>query len=285
MLLTLHTSRLRKSAATGLGTLIVAAATAIPGPALATVFDVEAFYTLFSGNERVKKVEFTYDDGTKTLGTPTKTLIATAAQMTAASGSAGADGIVGNPNDAGSLLVAGQNTGLIYNVNKSGGVAGSTSAGVTAAFHMEVVSSSTLYVSGIPGLVGEVTLNPDGSLNAGIPVALLGDETVITQLITTPSGFFYTSGGAGGNGAFGTATIVPLTSITTTRLDTPVAAAHGGVYDPFSDSTRMSWLSRTVVRASWPRTELCRMSFVVRTVRCGCSASTDHPTGWALLSH
>ncbi len=223
-----------KRIVTGVAVCLTTGVLAAPG--WAVTFDFELYYTLFSGEERVKRLDFTYDDGGGGISGVTKTLIATATQMAGAPGSggtAGADGIVGNPNDPDSLLVGGQNTGRIFNVNKAGGVDSATPAGVSTAFHLEVPDATKMYVTGIPGALGEVPLMPDGSVGAGSSITLLGDDTAITQVITTPSGSFYTSSGPGGNGAFGSIVFGAGTA-TTTRIATPVPAAHGATYDPFS---------------------------------------------------
>ena len=210
-------------------------------PASALIFDVDLFYTRFSSGDRVKLAEFSYDDSAKTFSGLLTTVIATDAQMIAAPGSgglSGADGIVGDPNDITLLLVGGQATGLIFEVNKAGGVNIATSAGISDAFHLEVSSMTNMYASDIPGALAAVPLSGGGGTSGpGVPVVISGPDTVVTQIITTPSsGFFYTNSGTGGIGSFGSiafaGTLLAPTA-TTTQLAIGVPA-HGGVHDPFS---------------------------------------------------
>ncbi|MEE8450876.1 MAG: hypothetical protein V3R99_03145, partial [Thermoguttaceae bacterium] len=191
---------------------------------LASVTQGDLFYTVYSGFNRVKKVSYNFDGSTFSLGTPT----------VLASG-IGADGIAGNPNDANSVLVAGQGSGLLHRVSRSGGGVLQSAGTISNAFHLEVADSSTLYVSGIPGALGRVALNGDGSIGATTSIAVSGSNTDVTQIITTPSGDFYTRSFSGGNGTFGTISFSG-TSATTTALLTSLPAAHGGVYDPFTNT-------------------------------------------------
>ncbi len=203
-----------------------------PLSVLATPVSGELYYTRYKGNPRVEKVAFDFDGTTLTLGTPTPL-----------ASNIGADGIAGNPNDNNSLLVGGQGK-VVYRVAKSGGVIGAAPT-ETFAFHIEVADSSALYVYGIPGQPSRVTLNPDGTIGPSVAlVATPGSaDGIVTQIISTPSGFYYTSSGKTGYGTFGTISFSG-NSFTTTRLHGPggsvstssLPAAHGGVYDPFTDS-------------------------------------------------
>jgi hypothetical protein len=193
----------------------------------------ELFYTRFAGTEQVKKVDFAYDGATSfTLGT--KTTLATGI---------GADGITGNPNDPNSLFIDGQG-GSLHRVSRDGpstngagtnGVISSTSV-PNAAFHLEVPNSTTLYSSGIPGgAFNSTVINPDGSLGTTTSVSIGGDDAVLTQIITTPHGDYYTTASPGGPGKVGSISIAGASS-TTTRLNTGISSAHGGVYDPLTDT-------------------------------------------------
>ncbi len=203
-----------------------------PLSVLATPVSGELYYTRYNGNPRVEKVKFDFDNITLTLGTPTPI-----------ASNIGADGIVGNPNDNSSLLIAGQG-GTIYRVAKSGGLIG-TGSSATAAFHMEVADSSTMYAAAIPGQPSRITLNPDGTIGPSVALTAApgSADGLVTQIISTPSGFYYTSSGPSGYGTFGTISFSG-NSFTTTRLHGPggsvninfLPAAHGGTYDPFTDS-------------------------------------------------
>jgi hypothetical protein len=200
-----------------------------PWVANATPVSGEIFYTQYQGTPNVSKVSFDFDGTTFTLGTPTS--IGT---------TVGADGIAGNPQNANLLLVGGQGP-RINTISKSTGTATPYASPVNV-YHLEVSNSTTVFGSGIPGFLARHTINADGSLSAGTTVPLSGDNTTITQLITTPSGFFYTSSGAGGSGDYGSFNLGLATATTTQlwgasgSLGGVLPAAHGGVYDPFTNS-------------------------------------------------
>lgn len=201
--------------------------------AFATDTSGELFFTRSSGASRVEKVDFDFTAGVFTLGTPVSV-----------SGNHGADGIAFNPNDPNSILVADQGLGAAGNVLRidrnhlganNGGIIQTANVGVNS-FHFEVAGSSTLYVSGIPGTPARVVLNGDGTIGASTVLSDAGnsDDLAVTQIISTPlDGFFYTSGGAGGNGNFGKITFPGATTFKTTILFAN-PATHGGEYDPFT---------------------------------------------------
>ena len=213
-------------------TTVLSAVVALPMVASATPFVGEIFYTRFSGTSRVEKVTTGFDGTTFTLGSP----------VTISSGH-GADGIAGNPQDPGSLLVGGQG-GAVIRVQRDG--SGFTSfPSPVSAFHLEVPSTTSLFASGIPGALARIPINASGSLGAGSVITLSGADTVVTQVITTPGGgFFYTRSGSGGFGNYGTLTFTGATTATTSRLHgaggsvgtAVLAAAHGGVFDPFTNT-------------------------------------------------
>jgi len=214
----------------------------------------EIFYTRFSGSDRVEKRTVSYD-GVSTLTVGPATVIATSAQMAAAPGSggtSGADGIIGNPNDPASLIVGGQSTDRLFRVLKAGGVVSATPVG-TDAYHLEgepdIGPAGSVYVSNIPGALARVALNADGTIGSSTAITLVGHDTQVTQIIKTPSGYYYTRSGSGGNGVYGTITFVGNTG-TTTRLHAAAGtfggpagsvgilnlpATHGGVYDPYTN--------------------------------------------------
>lgn len=208
-----------------IGAFVMGLALLGPQVAYATPISGELFYTLFSGSDRVKKTPYTYDGTAFSFGS--KTVLASGI---------GADGIAGNPNDPDSVLVAGQTT-FVRRVSKTGAGVLQTKSTTVVAHHLEVYGSSTLFMAGIPGALGKLALNSDGSMGTASTITLSGDDTNVTQVITTPSGFFYTRSASGGFGNFGTLTFNSgMTAGTTTRLASSVPAAHGGVYDPFSSS-------------------------------------------------
>ncbi len=188
-----------------------------PGPTSASIVSGDLFFTTFAGGTNVRRTTFSYDGvSTFSLG-----------GAVSVGQTVGADGIAGNPQNSDLLLVGGQGR-RINTISKSTGTAVPYVSPVPV-FHLEVADSTTVYGSGIPGSLVRHTINPDGSLSAGTTITLGGIDTTITQLISTPSGFFYTAGG----GAFGTLTFSG-NSATTFRLRSGLQAAHGGVYDPFT---------------------------------------------------
>ena len=213
------------AAALGLGAAGHADAHAISG---------EIFFTTFLGGANVWRVGLSYDGAaTFTLGAPVNV-----------GSTAGADGITGNPKNSDLLIVGGQG----FNVNtisKTTGVDVSTPSPVSV-FHLAVPTVDTLLVSAIPGGLARHPILAGGSIGAGTAITLSGDDTLLTTIISTPSGFFYTSSGPGGFGTYGTIAfntgVDSATSATTSRLHgaggsvgtSPLEAAHGGVYDPFT---------------------------------------------------
>lgn len=67
---------------------------------------------------------------------------------------------------------------------------------------------------------------------------MTGDDPEITQLLPTPYGYFYTTDVYGsGNGSFGRVDFNnDLTAGVTVRLAEGLLAAHGGTYDPYTDT-------------------------------------------------
>ncbi len=203
----------------GTALLLMAATSASANP-----ISAELFYTTFSGGVNVHKVKLDYDGTTVTLS-----------GNTGIASVAGADGIAGNPNDPDSLLIGGQGN-RIHRLKKDGTLL-QTKATTGRVFHLEVADNNTLYGTGIPSFnsFDRVTINPDGSLGTVTSISITGGSRTLTQIITTPTGSYYTASGAGGNGTFGKVTISGTTA-TLTPINGIYPAAHGGVYDPFSDN-------------------------------------------------
>jgi hypothetical protein len=193
----------------------------------ATPVSGSLFYTRFSGAPNVKEVAFTYD-GASTFTLATPTVIGT---------TPGADGITGNPQNSNLLIVGGQGN-HINTINRLNGAV-TTVASPVSVFHVAVPDSTTALGSGIPGGLARFEINPGGTLSPGVSIGLSGNDTVLTTIIPTPTGYYYTSSGSGGFGSFGTITfnnadVGLATSATTTRLLSNVASAHGGAYDPYT---------------------------------------------------
>jgi len=197
------------------------------------------FYTTFVNTpDRVYSVDYSYDG------------VANFQVMNDVSlcSGIGADGISQNPQNPDLLLVGGQ-TNLIHTCSKSTGVTVTTTSNGPSIFHLEVPDATSVYGNGICGQPVFFTINPDGTVNPGQPVAMAGSDASWCQLIDTPAGFFYAS-----NIIYGTVNFANPTTATTARLHGPGGSisgsvpgngAHGGVYDPFSN-TVITFGSNTV---------------------------------------
>lgn len=101
-------------------------------------------------------------------------------------------------------------------------------------FHLEVPDANTVYGTGIPS--AGISSHPivAGVVGVGTLIPPAAGSTSVTQIITTPGPTFYTNSGSGGNGDFGT--IVIGATYTTTLIASGVNAAHGGTYDPHTNT-------------------------------------------------
>jgi hypothetical protein len=168
----------------------------------------------------VHKVNFNYNGTTFTLGTPTPISLTN-----------GADGIIFAPN--GNLLVGGQNSGLVHQVNPVTGTYTSQTTGQGGAFHLTLDPSGTkVWSAGLPGVLSDTPLAP---FAPGTAHLLNGNDTTITHVAFDGAGNAYyindTGNGADGNGNLGT---INLGTFTTTRVHSLLDGAHGMAYDPFS---------------------------------------------------
>jgi WD40 repeat protein len=193
--------------------------------AIADPVEVPLYYTTFAGGANVWRVLGTYT-GNGTAGNGTFTL----SGDTNIASTGGADGIVLNPNN-GQLLIGGQGN-AIHQVNPTTGTFTTAVPGVNA-FHLAVDPSKTVvWASSIPGALSSTPINPFGG--PGTVRTLSGSDTAITSLAFAPSGtVYYTNAGASGFGNFGT---IDLGTGVTSRLLSDIPAAHGMVYDPFSNA-------------------------------------------------
>ena len=135
----------------------------------AATFDGTLYYTLFTGGQNVNSITYHYDDSTQTLtlGAPTN-IVSTP----------GADGIIFQPN--GDLLVGGQSTRAVYDVNIASKTFTSVFPGTTDAFHLALDPSGTkFYTSPFGGSLDVVPL-PFGT--AGTTHTITGGDTGVTQI-------------------------------------------------------------------------------------------------------
>lgn len=204
-------------------TILILSVTTLATPAFADSTSETLFFTTFAGGTNVNSVPVTYDGGA----------IFTIGAITNIASTVGADGIAGNPQDPDSLLVGAQNNAAIHNVKISTGMV-TTTASTLNVFHLEVPDANTVYGTGIPS--AGISSHPivAGVVGVGVNIAPAAGSTSVTQIIATPGPTFYTNSGAGGMGDFGT--IVIGATYVTTLIAANVPAAHGGTYDPFTNT-------------------------------------------------
>ena len=213
-------------AATLVGSMLLLLA----GQVSAAVFTGTVYYTYFTGGQNVWSVGYSYDEATQTFNLNTPQNIAS---------TNGADGIIFAPN--GNLLIGGQGSGNVYEVNRATGAVVNTQFTGTPSFHLTLdPSGNTVYTSDFGGRLNKVAI-PIGSGNT--PTNISGDETGITQVaFGTGSTVFYVQGSPNGFGNLGT---IDLATGVTDRLYTGVQPAHGLVFDPFTDLITMFGAGRT----------------------------------------
>jgi hypothetical protein len=200
-------------------TALLASASFLCSGAHAAMFNGTAYYTDFS-NGTVHTFNYSYNDVSHAFTTSGLSLVATLP---------GADGIIFAPN--GNLLVGGQGTNKVFNVDKTAGTFTSASAG-TPSFHLALApNGQSVYTSNFGGPLQQVPLSNFGTANPPITTAITGSETGLTQLAFAAGKTFYVNGQPNGNGNVGT---IDLTTGVTTRLAGPVLAAHGIIFDPSS---------------------------------------------------
>jgi hypothetical protein len=201
-------------------------------PASATVFSGSLAYTYYQGGvfnsvtnqtDNVASVPFSYDDVTHVFSVGAINPIAQ---------TGGADGIVFAPN--GNLLVGGQGAGFVYEVNPStGAIVNSASPAPIGtdrnSFHLTLSPNGNfVYTSDFGGPLDKVPL----PLATGTQMAITGGDTGLTQIAFGDGTVFYVDGSPNGGGNLGT---INLATGVTTRLYTGINAAHGLIYDPFTD--------------------------------------------------
>ena len=194
------------------------------GQVSAAVFTGTVYYTYFTGGQNVWSVGYSYDEATQAFSLNTPQNIAS---------TNGADGIIFAPN--GNLLIGGQGSGNVYEVNRATGAVVNTQNTGTPSFHLTLdPGGNTVYTSDFGGRLNKVAI-PIGSGNT--PTNISGDETGITQVAFGTGGtVFYVQGSPNGFGNLGT---IDLATGVTDRLYSSVRPAHGLVFDPFTDLITM----------------------------------------------
>jgi hypothetical protein len=196
----------------------------LSGQASATVFTGVLYYTYFTGGQNVWRVSYSYNDVTKAFALATPQNIAS---------TNGADGIIFAPN--GNLLIGGQNSGNVYEVNPGTGAVVHTQFTGTPSFHLTLdPNGNNVYTSNFGGRLNILSL-PIGSGNT--PRNISGDDSGLTQVAFGIGGtVFYVQGSPNGFGNVGT---IDLATGITDRLYASVRPAHGMVFDPFTDLITM----------------------------------------------
>jgi streptogramin lyase len=171
----------------------------------------------------VRQVAYTYAAGKFTLGA-----ISTITTVL------GADGIVTTPD--GSLIVGGE--GTTWKVNpKTGTFQKTNPGGNVISDHVTYDSqSNVIWTSGDNPVttLAKISLTSFANSTSGTPVQLKGDDTVVSAVAFDGShNAYYTSSSIQGNGSFGT---INFTTLTTTRKINHLPAAHGIIYDPFTNT-------------------------------------------------
>lgn len=199
---------------------IFGVATGQPRPArpAGTPSSGDLFFTTYQP-ATVQRAAYSYVRGTLHVSTPQ-----VVSRLT------GADGAVFSPD--GSLLVGGTDSGTVQAVDVASGAVSHVPIGAPAAFMLATdATGHTLYTSGLPGQLAALPLAP---LRPGHAISLSGDDLKITGVAFAPDGeALYTSSGPDGKGDVG---LLDLAHGRTVRLLAGVPAAHGIMYDPYTDS-------------------------------------------------
>ncbi len=193
-------------------------------PAGATVWNGTLYYTNYTGGQNVWDVNYSYNDTTQTFSVGTAHNIAS---------TNGADGIVFAPN--GNLLIGGQTSGNVYELNPTTGALLNTQNTGTANYHLTVnPNGGQVYTSDFGGPLNTLPL-PIGS--GSTTSALTGSDTGLTQIAFGAGGtVFYVNGSPNCCGNLGT---INLTTDVTTQLYSNILPAHGLIFDPYTNLITM----------------------------------------------
>jgi hypothetical protein len=177
------------------------------------------YYTTYSGGQNVWDINYSYNDVSHTFGLGSANNIAS---------TNGADGIIFAPN--GNLLVGGQGSGNVYEVNSTNGTVVNTQFTGTPNYHLTLdPSGKKVYGSNFGGPLNTLSL-PVGTGSTTNTVS--GGDTGVTQVAFGIGGaVFYVNGNPNGFGNLG---MIDLNTDLTTQLHSGVQPAHGLIYDPFT---------------------------------------------------
>ena len=205
-------------------TLLFCALMAAALPAAATVWTGTLYYTNYTGGQNVWDINYSYNDVTQNFS------LAPAHNIASTNG---ADGIVFAPN--GNLLIGGQTSGNVYELNPTNGALLNTQNTGTANYHLTVNPNGTqVYTSNFMGPLNTLSL-PIGS--GSTTSALTGGDTGVTQIAFGTGGtVFYVNGNPNCCGNLGT---INLSTDVTSQLYAGVLPAHGLIFDPYTNLITM----------------------------------------------
>jgi hypothetical protein len=189
----------------------------------AAIFNGTVYFTRYSGSPNVSSVAYTYDDVAHAF---------TLAPEVAITTTNGADGIIFATN--GNLLVGGQGSGNVYEVNPtSGALVGTGNAQGGSIFHLSLdPSGSKVYGSDFGGALKTFALAGTNVANA-TTTAITGSESGLTGVAFDKNGSaYYVQGSPNG---FGNVGHIDIASGVTTRVFSSLLPAHGMVYDSFTN--------------------------------------------------
>lgn len=211
--------------------LLGGAATADAGPFTGTLF-----YTNYNGGQNVNSVNYSYDDTTHSFSVSGQTNIASAP---------GADGIIFD--SSGKLLVGGQGSGRVYMYDPAAGPGATIiDSGLSngESYHLTLdPSGQYVYTSAFGGELQRLALGPN-TIGDATTINVTGGDGVLTQVAYAPNtgNWFYVNGGPNGGGNLGS---IDIGTGVTVRNYSAVAAAHGIVFDQYTNLMTIFGAGRT----------------------------------------
>lgn len=177
-------------------------------------------YTVYQGKPNVKQVAYRYDG--------TKIVLAKPVEIAATDG---ADGITTLPN--GNLVVGGEQHET-YLLNPQPGPIRAANVGNAFSDHVTYDGQRNVIWTSGDNPFSDLAEIPLTAFTTGLVRQLKGDDTHITQIaFDAVHNAYYTASSPQGNGAFG---IINLNTFTTTRKLNNLPAAHGIIFDPFTNT-------------------------------------------------
>jgi len=185
------------------------------------------FFTTYSApasdiQGTLNKMTYSFTGNSLALGAP---------ELLHSFGSEGVDAMALLPDTT--ILIGGKD-GSVHNVRANGSLVGNFTTGGAEGFHISFSpNGKNAYTAGLPGQLSRIPIGPTSN---GTGLTLTGDDTQITSIAFVNNNndtAFYTSSSARGDGNFG---IIDLNTLKTTRKLSNLPAAHGLVFDQFSQT-------------------------------------------------